>query len=132
LIKRLGVVLLVLLAAASVVAFAFTRTYRVPGYSMSPSLRAGDRVLVFKFVGPVKPNRGDIVAYNASGIRCGAAAKVVFIHRVTRHTRAGRFVVRGDNRRASCDSRLLGPVPRDDLIGQVVAVYWPPSRWGFR
>jgi signal peptidase I len=132
LIKRLGVVLLVLVAAASALAFVFARAYRVPGYAMSPALRPGDRVLVLKFVGPVKPDKGDIVAYNTSGIRCGAAAKAVFLHRVTRRTRAGRFVLRGDNRRASCDSRVLGAVPRDRLIGQVVAVYWPPSRWGFR
>jgi signal peptidase I len=34
----------------------------------------------------------------------------------------------GDNRRDSCDSRRWGTVPRHDLIGKVVAVYWPPNR----
>ena len=26
----------------------------------------------------------------------------------------------------------LGPVPRENLIGEVFAVYWPPQRIGFR
>jgi signal peptidase I len=38
----------------------------------------------------------------------------------------------GDNRSQSCDSRVWGPVPRDSLIGEVFAVYWPPQRIGFR
>ena len=44
----------------------------------------------------------------------------------------GRFVMLGDNRTHSCDSRVWGTVPRENLIGKVFAVYWPPSRLGLR
>jgi len=44
----------------------------------------------------------------------------------------GEYLMLGDNRSSSCDSRRFGTVSRDDLIGPVYAVYWPPGRIGFR
>jgi signal peptidase I len=43
-----------------------------------------------------------------------------------------RYVMLGDNRVQSCDSRVWGPVPRENLIGKVFAVYWPPQRISIR
>ncbi len=38
------------------------------------------------------------------------------------------YLMMGDNRASSCDSRRWGLVPRQNLIGEVFATYWPPSR----
>jgi signal peptidase I len=43
----------------------------------------------------------------------------------------GYYLMMGDNRSSSCDSRRWGLVPRKNLIGEVFATYWPPSRISF-
>jgi len=43
---------------------------------------------------------------------------------------ADHYFMMGDNRGASDDSRFWGPVPRDWIIGEAFATYWPPNRVG--
>jgi signal peptidase I len=38
------------------------------------------------------------------------------------------YLMMGDNRKQSCDSRTWGLVPRKNLIGEVFLTYWPLSR----
>ncbi len=42
----------------------------------------------------------------------------------------GELWVMGDNRNASLDSHLWGPLPQEDVIGTAVWRYWPLSRFG--
>jgi signal peptidase I len=48
------------------------------------------------------------------------------------HIPKGQYFMMGDNRSGSCDSRKWGTVPRHDLIGKVIATYWPPNRISVR
>ena len=43
---------------------------------------------------------------------------------------AGELLVLGDNRNASLDSHLWGPLPETDLIGTAIWRYWPLARFG--
>ncbi len=40
------------------------------------------------------------------------------------------YFMMGDNRGESDDSRFWGPVPKQWIIGQAFATYWPPDRIG--
>jgi signal peptidase I len=46
----------------------------------------------------------------------------------TWHVPPGHYFFMGDNRGSSCDSRNWGTVPSRNIIGKVIAIYWPPTR----
>jgi signal peptidase I len=114
--------------------------YRIPSASMEPTLHCarpaplcraetGDRVVSLRYV-LGSPAEGDLVAFHApikARSACGLPADSVLIKRITRIVN-GRYFLQGDNRGASCDSRVWGTVPRSALIGRVVATYWPLGR----
>jgi signal peptidase I len=42
------------------------------------------------------------------------------------------YFVLGDNTTRSLDSRMRGPVTRDQIVGVADLIYWPPARWRIR
>ncbi len=44
---------------------------------------------------------------------------------------AGNYIVMGDNRPHSSDSRAWGPITKKDITGKAWLVYWPYSNSGF-
>ena len=40
----------------------------------------------------------------------------------------GSFFVLGDNSASSQDSRYWGFVPRENILGEAILIYWPPNR----
>jgi signal peptidase I len=119
------------------------RSYTLTAASMEPTLHCArpaplcrastaDRVVALKYV-LVSPARGDLVVFHApikARAACGLMPGVILIKRIARIVN-GRYFLRGDNAGASCDSRVWGTVPRGNLIGRVVATYWPLGRISF-
>ncbi|MCA9397740.1 signal peptidase I, partial [candidate division WWE3 bacterium] len=42
----------------------------------------------------------------------------------------GEYIVMGDNRERSSDSRSWGTVPRENLVGKGFFIYWPMDEFG--
>ena len=78
---------------------------------MYPALKAGQDVLVWCWF--YKPKRGDIVVIRHRGKE--------MIKRIKKNY-GNNFVVEGDNRRESTDSRQFGLIPGTEIVGKVVYV----------
>jgi phage repressor protein C with HTH and peptisase S24 domain len=98
------------------------RRVTIEGSSMEPVLVAGDRLVV---VAALTVRVGDIVAL--ADPRDGR----LLVKRVKSVDHRQQLVsVEGDNNRHSTDSRVFGPVRRDDIIGRAIYRYAPPARVG--
>ncbi len=116
------------------VRFPFGRLLRIRGFSMSPVLNPGELVLVGEGeYGVRSPVRGEMVA--ARPVSCGGRALVKRIaglprERVELEGRTwqldeDQFFLLSDQVAHTVDSRVFGPVSRDELIGPVRYRLWP-------
>lgn len=97
--------------------------YEISGDSMLPTLAHGDYVIVDRRVPPTAPSRpGDIVL-----ARDPRDPGRTLVKRVSHLEPAGAWLL-GDNPDASTDSRTFGPIPLEDVLGQVRWRYWPLRR----
>jgi signal peptidase I len=81
----------------------------------------GETVTMSHGVVAIDGDRIDESSYIRSRAQAGVQSAVW-------HVPADKYFLMGDNRTGSCDSRTWGPVPRSNLIGPVIARYWPPQR----
>ena len=106
--------------------------FRVP----EPLLQAGydpDAALIKRVVG--RP--GDLLEVRDGQLRRnGEAVEEPWLSETISYVMAPVTVpdnelwVMGDNRNASLDSHLWGPLPEADVIGTAILRYWPLSRFG--
>lgn len=121
----------------------------VPTASMTPTLLAGDRVLVNRMVFAVptlaglerllpvrEPRRGDVV-----WLRSPLDPRTALVKRVVAvagdpfsgsRVPADHLAVLGDGHHSSLDSRRFGPVPRRAIVGRVELVLWSAHRRSWR
>jgi signal peptidase I len=150
-------VLIVLTVAASVTGLLPLQTVRVESDSMTPTLDAGDLVLVERDPGVV--HRRDVVvvrdpqsdgrlvkrvvAVGGDTLRITDGVLMVDDEPVcepsidparidglffrTVTVPAGQLFLLGDDRRDSVDSRDFGTVPQTDVVGLVRGRVWPPG-----
>ncbi|HUC38739.1 MAG TPA: nickel-type superoxide dismutase maturation protease [Candidatus Acidoferrum sp.] len=90
--------------------------FRIRDRSMEPAVRDGDYVLVSRLSYLFgRPKEKDIVVLRYPG------RKTIIIKRISK-IRDGSYLVLGDNRSLSVDSRTFGPVRKDAIIGKVISV----------
>ena len=86
--------------------------FRIVGHSMEPTIKNEEEVLVSNFCYWFKkPKIGDIVAFRDSG--------QILIKRITEISE-GKYFLSGDNQRDSLDSRKLGLIAKQKIIGKII------------
>ena len=102
-----------------------------------PALQAAGYAADAALIKRVVARAGDVVEVRQGRLwRNGAAVTGDWAAEPMRYTLppltvpAGHLLVLGDNRNASLDSHLWGPLPEQQLIGAAVWRYWPLRRFG--
>jgi signal peptidase I len=89
------------------------RLYKVMGDSLAPEFQGGDFVLISKIPFLFSPpSPGDVIAFRQPGYG-------ILIKRIQQVTPDGLLDVTGSHP-DSIDSRVFGPVNREDMLGKVI------------
>jgi signal peptidase I len=148
-----------LIAIIFLVVNALIGRFRIESVSMQPNLWEGEYVIVDKVSYALSgPQRGDIIVFEKArqpdlikrviglpGDTVEVRDERVFVNGTALtepyiahppnyafgpvQVEADRFFVLGDNRSNSSDSHVWGTVPRADIVGRALIIYWPPPNW---
>ena len=114
------------LPVGTVVVFRPPATLLAAGYDPNAALikrvvgTAGDRIEI----------RGGELWRNDQPVRPDWTSQAIDYDLEPFEVPEGQLLVLGDNRNASLDSHLWGPLPLDRVIGTAVVRYWPLQRLG--
>ena len=90
--------------------------FKIVDKSMEPEFKEGDFVVASSISYMFrKPKGGDIII-----LKHPENKKMILIKKIEQDLENGKYMVIGNNKELSTDSRKFGPVDREDIIGEVI------------